>query len=214
DLRPPSAFSLLPSSVGPSSFSPSKQRPPHFWRRLWESRRRSPPIDVDTAPAGANNDVPAPVAAVPAIALEMAELWGQMQQLTGICLTLQAQLAGPPAPTVSLPRERHRQSRRIDDLDQQENSPHQSRRAPSEERAPECRGRSPRRSVAAPRPLRSVVAANSHGSAREGSANSEQELARSLRRVVDLERRVDAMVQRAEGKTPAFPRDSPLAVDV
>ncbi|MQL75447.1 hypothetical protein Taro_007820 [Colocasia esculenta] len=144
-----------------------------------DSRRRSPPIDVDIAPAGANNDVPAPVAAVPETALEVAELRGQMQQLMGVCLALQAQ------------------------LDQQADSPCRSHRAPSEERAPERRGRSPRRSVVSPRPPRSVVGANSHGSSRGGPANSEQELARRLRRVVDLEHRVDVMVQRAEGKVLA-----------
>ncbi|MQL93545.1 hypothetical protein Taro_026197 [Colocasia esculenta] len=141
-----------------------------------DSHRRSTPVDVNVAPAGTNEDIPAPAVAAPATALEMAELQGQMQQLTGICLALQ---------------------------DEQADSPHRSRRAPSEERAPERRWRSPSRSVAAPRPPRSVVAANSHGSARESSANSEQELARRLRRVVDLERRVDAMVQCAKGKAQA-----------
>ncbi|MQM18450.1 hypothetical protein Taro_051442, partial [Colocasia esculenta] len=77
------------------------------------------------------------------------------------------------------------------------------RRAPSDERAPERRGRSPCHSATAPRPPRSVVGANSHRTGRADSAHSEQELARRLRRVVDLARRVDAMVQRVEGKAPA-----------
>ncbi|MQL75419.1 hypothetical protein Taro_007794 [Colocasia esculenta] len=175
-----------------------------------ESLQRSPPIDVNIAPVGANNnDVPAPAIAAPATAMEMAELRGQMQQLTGVCLALQAQLVGPPAPAVPLPRERqaessHRHSRVLPaPQDQQADSLRRSHRAPSEERASERRGRSPRRSVVSPCPPRSVVGANSHGSGRGGPANSEQELARRLRRVVDLERRVDAMVQRAEGKAPA-----------
>ncbi|MQM04824.1 hypothetical protein Taro_037629 [Colocasia esculenta] len=53
-----------------------------------ESRLRSSPVDVNIAPAGANNDVPTPAAVMPATALEMAELRGQMQQFTGICLAL------------------------------------------------------------------------------------------------------------------------------
>ncbi len=132
-----------------------------------------------------------------------------MQQLTGVCLALQAQLAGAAAPAVSLPRERqaessHRRSRVPPaPQEQQADSPRRSLRAPSEERAPERRGRSPRRSIVSPRPPRSVVGGNSHASGRGGPANSEQELARRLRRVVDLERRMDAMVQRAEGKAPA-----------
>ncbi|MQM13883.1 hypothetical protein Taro_046808 [Colocasia esculenta] len=167
-----------------------------------------PPVDVNIAPAGVNNDVPAPAAAAPATALEVAELRGQMQQLTGVCLALQAQLVGPPAQAVPLPRERpaessHRRSRVLPaPQEQQADSPRRSHRAPSEERAPERRGCSPRRSVVSPRPPRSVVGANSHESRRGGPANSEQELARCLRCVVDLERRVDAMVQCAEGKAP------------
>ncbi|MQM08867.1 hypothetical protein Taro_041716, partial [Colocasia esculenta] len=183
--------------------------PPADFNKKTESHRRSPPINVNIAPAGANNDVPIPVVAAPATALEVAELRGQMQQLTGVCLALQAQLVEPPAPAASLPRERqvessHRRSRVLPaPLDEQADSPHRSRRAPSEERVPERRGRSPRRSVAAPRLPRLIVAANSHGSPREGSANSEQELTKRLRRVVDLERHVDAMIQHTEGKAPA-----------
>ncbi|MQL79332.1 hypothetical protein Taro_011771 [Colocasia esculenta] len=48
-----------------------------------------PPVDVAIAPAGANHDVPAPAAAAPTTTLEVAELRGQMQQLTGVCLALQ-----------------------------------------------------------------------------------------------------------------------------
>ncbi|MQL77781.1 hypothetical protein Taro_010196, partial [Colocasia esculenta] len=210
--------------------------PHHIWRRLWERRSHgsrtifipehrkqgdevpsvakglSPPVppgDVAIAPADANHDVLAQPAAAPATALEVAELRGQMQQLTGVCLALQAQLAGAAAPEISLPRERqaessHRRSRIPPaPQEQQADSPRRSHRAPSEERAPERRGRSPRHSVASPRPPRSVVEGNSHASGRGGPTNSEQELARRLRRVVDLERRMDAMVQRAEGKTPA-----------
>ncbi|MQM16114.1 hypothetical protein Taro_049069 [Colocasia esculenta] len=225
-------FSLVEARLAPAQTGSHH----HIWRRLWERRchgsrtilipeRRkqgdevppvvrglSPPIppgDVAIAPAGANHDVPAPPAAAPATALEVAELRGQMQQLTGVCLALQAQLAGAAAPAVSLPREQqgvssHRRSRiPLAPQEQQADSPHRSLRAPSEERAPERRGRSPRRSVASPRPPRSVVGGNSHNSGRGGPANSEQELARRLRRVVDLEHRMDAMVQRVEGKAPA-----------
>ncbi|MQL75119.1 hypothetical protein Taro_007485 [Colocasia esculenta] len=166
------------------------------------TRGLSPPIppgDVAIAPAGANHDVPAPPAVASATALE----------LTGVCLALQAQLTRAAAPAVSLPRERqaessHRRSR-VPPVpqEQQVESPHRSHRAPLEERAPERRGHSPRRSIISPRPPRSVVGGNSHASGRGGPANSEQELARRLRRVVDLERRMDAMVQRAEGKAPA-----------
>ncbi|MQL94963.1 hypothetical protein Taro_027624, partial [Colocasia esculenta] len=111
-----------------------------------------------------------------------------------------AQLAGAAAPAVSLPRERqvessHRRSR-VPPVpqEQQVESPRRSHRAPSEERALERRGRSPQRSIISPRPPRSVMGGNSHASGRGGPANSEQELARRLRRVVDLERRMDAMV--------------------
>ncbi|MQL96093.1 hypothetical protein Taro_028764 [Colocasia esculenta] len=194
---------------GRSSYQNVESRATRSRQSRGDSRWRSPPVDVAITPAGVNNDVPAPAAAAPATALEVAELRGQMQQLTGVCLALQAQLAGPPAPAVPLPRERqaessHRRSRVLPaPQEQQADSPRRSHRAPSEERAPERRGRSPRRSVASPRPPRSVVGGNSHASGRGGPANSEQELARRLRRVVDLERRVDAMVQRAEGKAPA-----------
>ncbi|MQL69050.1 hypothetical protein Taro_001379 [Colocasia esculenta] len=202
------------TSVRPDPLRPNKEknvgsRATRSRQSRAESRQRSPPNDVNIAPAGANNNVPAPAVAAPATALEMAELRGQMQQLTGVCLALQAQLVGPPAPVVPLPREwqaesSHRRSRVLPaPQDQQVDSPRRSHRAPSQERAPERRGRSPRRSVVSPRPLRSVVGANSHVSGRGGFANSEQELARHLRRVVDLEHRVDAMVQRAEGKAPA-----------
>ncbi|MQM05904.1 hypothetical protein Taro_038723, partial [Colocasia esculenta] len=194
---------------GRSSYQNVGSRATRSRQSRGDSRRRSPPVDVAIAPPGVNNDVPAPVAAAPATSLEVAELQGQMQQLTGVCLALQAQLAGPPATTVPLSRERqaessHRRSRVLPaPQEQQADSLRRSHRAPSEERASERRGRSPRRSVASPRPPRSVVGGNSHASGRGGPANSEQKLARRLRRVVDLERRVDAMVQRAEGKAPA-----------
>ncbi|MQM14764.1 hypothetical protein Taro_047699, partial [Colocasia esculenta] len=77
-------------------------------------------------------------------------------------------------------------------------------RAPSaERRTPERQDNSPRHSTVAPPPPHSIVDANSHRSRCEAYVHSDQELARRLRRVVDLERRVDAMVQRAEGKMPA-----------
>ncbi|MQM02578.1 hypothetical protein Taro_035346 [Colocasia esculenta] len=147
-----------------------------------DSRRRSPPIDVNIALAGANNDVPAPAIAAQATALEMAELRGQIQQLTGVCLALQAQLVGPPAPAVPLPRERqadssHRRSRVLSaPQDQQADSPRRSHRAPSEERAPERRGHSLHRSVVSPGPSRSVVGANSHESARGRKASADDDL--------------------------------------
>ncbi|MQM20759.1 hypothetical protein Taro_053788 [Colocasia esculenta] len=98
-----------------------------------------PPVDVAIAPPGVNNDVPAPVAAAPATAHEVAELRGQMQQLTGVCLALQAQLARPPAPAVPLSRERqaessHRRSRILPaPQEQQADSLRRSHRTPSEE---------------------------------------------------------------------------------
>ncbi|MQL70699.1 hypothetical protein Taro_003011 [Colocasia esculenta] len=81
-----------------------------------------------------------------------------------------------------------------------EESSRRSQKAPSVLRTPEWRDVSPRRSTTAPPPLRSVVNTNSHGSRHEGSVHSDQELARRLRRVVDLERHMCAIVQRAEGK--------------
>ncbi|MQM23320.1 hypothetical protein Taro_056384, partial [Colocasia esculenta] len=87
-------------------------------------------------------------------------------------------------------------------LEQQEDSLRRSRWAPSGRHTPEHRGRSPRLSTVAPPPARSVVGANSHKSGRETSPPSDLELARRLHRGVDLERHVDAMVQRAEGKAP------------
>ncbi|MQL85403.1 hypothetical protein Taro_017921 [Colocasia esculenta] len=64
-----------------------------------------PPVDVAVAPAAATGGIPAPAFAVPATALEVAELRGQKQHLTGICLGLQTQLARQPAPAASLPQE-------------------------------------------------------------------------------------------------------------
>ncbi|MQL90487.1 hypothetical protein Taro_023086 [Colocasia esculenta] len=174
---------------GGSSYQNVGSRATRSRQSRGDSRRRSPPVDVAIAPAGANHDVPAPAVAAPATTLEVAELRGQMQQLTGVCLTLQVQLAGAAAPAVSLQRERqaessHRRSRAPPaPQEQQADSPHRSHRAPSEERVPERRGRSPRRSVASPRLPRSVVGGNSRASGRGGPANSEQELARRLRRV-------------------------------
>ncbi|MQM16874.1 hypothetical protein Taro_049835 [Colocasia esculenta] len=109
--------SSLSSSVGPFGSGPNREIPPHFWRRLWEaatamargrslyqnvgsrmtrsrqsradSRQHIPPVDVTVAPTGATGDVPAPAVSMPATALEIAELRGQMQHLTGICLGLQ-----------------------------------------------------------------------------------------------------------------------------
>ncbi|MQL74424.1 hypothetical protein Taro_006804 [Colocasia esculenta] len=223
-----------PPSVGPLGSGPSRKSPPRFWHRLWEgttamphrrssyqnigslmtrsrqsredSRQRATPVDVTVAPAAATGGVPALAAVVPATALEMAELRGQMQQLTSICLGLQAQLAGQPVPAASVPQEcqaesSHQRSRAPPApagsiQEQHTDSPQRSRRAPSDERALE-RSRLPRCSAAAPRLPRSVVGANSHKSGCADSAHFEQELARRLRHVVDLERRVDVMVQRA-----------------
>ncbi|MQM09242.1 hypothetical protein Taro_042107 [Colocasia esculenta] len=255
--------SLLPS-VGQLGFGPSRKSPPHFWRRLWEgtiamargrssyqnvgscmtrfrqsqadSRQRAPPVDVAVAPAAATGGIPAPSAVVPATALEMAKFQGQMQQLTGICLGLQAQLSGQPAPTASISQERQAKSshwrsrappapclsRGAQGLVNLLNSQVvfgvgrcayllgffellNSKRLESSCSSLYCTCASvhlPKSPIRSPTP-RSVVGANSHKSGRADSAHSEQELARRLRCVVDLERRVDAMVQHVEGKAPA-----------
>ncbi|MQL75555.1 hypothetical protein Taro_007910 [Colocasia esculenta] len=126
---------------GRSSYQNMGSRATRSRQSLGASRRRSPPGDVAVATAGANHDAPAPTTAAPATALEVAELRGQKQQLTGVCIALQAQLAGAAAPAVSLPRERqaessHRRSRvPLAPQEQQVESPRRSHRAPSEERA-------------------------------------------------------------------------------
>ncbi|MQL75502.1 hypothetical protein Taro_007893 [Colocasia esculenta] len=122
----------LPSSLsgGPFGSDPNKKTPPHLGAvcgndinhdsrtfLFLEPRqqgdeistvvcgltRQSPPVDVAVATSGAAGDVPA--TAVPATALEIAELWGQMHHLVGIYQGLQAQLAIQPALTVPPPPE-------------------------------------------------------------------------------------------------------------
>ncbi|MQL91963.1 hypothetical protein Taro_024590 [Colocasia esculenta] len=121
---------------GRSSYQNIGSRATRSRQSRGDSRRRSPPGDVAVATTGANHDASAPTTVAPATALEVAELRGQMQQLAGVCLALQAQLAGAVAPAVSLPRERqaessHRRSRvPLAPQDQQVESPRRSLRAP------------------------------------------------------------------------------------
>ncbi|MQL72212.1 hypothetical protein Taro_004519 [Colocasia esculenta] len=140
-----------------------------------ESRRRSPPVDVALAPTGANNDVPTPAAVVPATALEVAELQGASGRVISSTISRPPCASGPAGGFTTT------------------DAPCPVRGAGT---------RAPRPFAPVNRPPRSVVGANSHATGREGSAHSEQEPSRRLRHVVDLERRMDAMVQRAEGKAP------------
>ncbi|MQM04178.1 hypothetical protein Taro_036975, partial [Colocasia esculenta] len=169
-----------------------------------DSHDQVPPVDENATLVGATDNVP--ISGVHATTQEIAELRGQVQYLVGVCQGLQAQLARQPTPTIPPQLEQQAKSsrRRLPALlarqERREESSQHSRKAPSVCRTPERQHDSPRRSIVAPLPLRSVVDANSHGSKREGSVHSDQELARCLHHIVDLERRMDAMVQRSEGR--------------
>ncbi|MQL91082.1 hypothetical protein Taro_023688, partial [Colocasia esculenta] len=186
---------------GRSSYQNMGSRETRSRQSRVDSREQVPPVDVVITPTGGVPIAAAP-AIVPATAQEVAELLGQMQHLAGVCQGLQAQLARQPALVIPPPPEQQAESSRRRSRapptmqDQHAESPGRSRRAPSAQR----QDSSPRSSAVVPPALRSVVGANSHKSRREESAQSDQELSRHLRRVVDLERRVDAMVQKAEGK--------------
>ncbi|MQL89054.1 hypothetical protein Taro_021631 [Colocasia esculenta] len=71
---------------------------------------------------------------------------------------------------------------------------------PIARRTPVRQANSPRRAAAVQAPTRSDVDSSPHASGRKGSAHADQELVRRLRRITDLERRMDAMIRKAEGR--------------
>ncbi|MQL72688.1 hypothetical protein Taro_005030 [Colocasia esculenta] len=228
---PTFVFPLYPSE-GPFGFGPNRESPPYIWHRLWE-RHQPWLVDIPLTrtlaigqralashawarvikPLLPTTKLPlvgvidnGPTAGTPTVAQKVAELWGLVQQLVGICQGLQAQLARQPALIVPPSSKQQAESSRWRPLapsarrEQHVEQPQRSRRVPFARRTPERQANSPCRFAVVPPPPCSDVGTNTHASRREGSVHSDQELVRRLRRIANLERRMDAMIRKAEGR--------------